>query len=155
MCRILLAFILLTFSIINIGFVYAGGIISKINMDGKFISISSSDSVNKLETLIKKKITNQEDTQKPSWSEIKKIGEEYGLFKIGGLNFGLKMQDGTVGYWHDQKLSKTECQIQLLARKIVLDAANNQKVVIGDQGKLSFVAERLINEIVERMAKDR
>jgi len=147
-----LCYIFLIVFIFTNATVIAGGLITEIVMDGKSISIHKSNQTNELEDLIKKKITNKGDSTKSTWSEIKKISQEYGLFNIGGFNFGLKMQDGTVGYWHDQHLGKTEYQIQLLARKIVLDSANNQKTVIGDVGKLSFVAERLIQEIVKKVA---
>jgi len=132
----------------------AGGIVTTVKLDDKTITIYDTTDTAKLESFVKRMVSGiDNEGKKLSFGEVKSIAQEYGLHKIGGVNFAMKIQDGDIGYWQDQELTRTEYEIQFLSRRIVLDSANEERITVGDEGKLSFAAERLIQHTVNKIAQ--
>jgi len=89
----------------------------------------------------------------PNHNEIKEIAEEYGLMDETKTNPHLSFLDGDIAYWYEQGLSLERLRIEFGARKIVLDAAEKNNVIIGDQGKLSWAAQQIMANLLKERQK--
>ena len=84
--------------------------------------------------------------------EVKKLAEDFGLLKETRTNPHLSFLGGDIAFWHEQELSEDRLKLEFAARKIVLEAADKQGVVIDDQGKLSWAAQRIMADMLRARA---
>ena len=80
------------------------------------------------------------DTRKLTKPEIKKLAAKHRLFTEWKVNPGLHFQDGDVSYWFEQELSASNVELQLLARRIVIEQAETANATIPSQGDLSALS---------------
>jgi hypothetical protein len=122
-----------------------------INMDGQRLPVSMGDiqqSVKAAQTS-----TPQGDTSgKLSKDQIKQLAKDVGLLTETKTNPHLSFLDGDIAYWEEQKLSLTRLRLEFAARKAVLDAADKAKVIIDDQGKLSWASQKIMANVLKEKA---
>ena len=82
-----------------------------------------------------------------SRAEVRKLADAFGLLKETRTNPQLGFLDGDIAYWFEQHLSEDRLKLEFAARRAVLDAAEQQKIVIADQGKLSWAAQQVAADL--------
>jgi len=86
----------------------------------------------------------------PSITDIRKLADSFGLLNETQVNPHLSFLGGDISYWHEQGVSLQRLNLEFAARKVVLTAADRDGVVISDQGQLSFAAQQIMAEMLER-----
>lgn len=125
-----------------------------INLDGQIISLSSEEIRYWAEGTIDIDVIAEENTPKRlSKNEIRALANEFGLLNETGMNSHLSFLGGDISYWYEQKLSKNRLKLEFAARKAVLEAANEQGIVIDDQGKLSWAAQQIRADMIKEKKK--
>ena len=81
--------------------------------------------------------------------EIKKLAEHFGLLQETHTNPHLSFLEGDISYWEEQGLSEDRIKLEFAARKAVLEAADQQRIVISDQGKLSWAAQQIMSDMLK------
>jgi len=97
----------------------------------------------------------QGTTSKPTLEQIKQLAKDVGLLKETATNPHLSFLDGDIEYWYEQGLNLDRLQLEFVARKAVLSAADRAGVVIDNQGELSWAAQQIITNILQERAKMR
>lgn len=82
-----------------------------------------------------------------SEGDIRKLAETFGLMTETRTNPHLGFLDGDISYWAQQNLSVDRLKLEFGARRTVLEAADKQRIVIADQGKLSWAAQQIVADI--------
>ena len=100
---------------------------------------------------MQEEITGNSDISEENLSEedIERLANNFGLLNEIRMNPGLRFQEGDISYWYEQGLSRTEYELEFLARKIVLEAAAENEVNIGDSGELSAAAQDIMFYLVQ------
>ena len=88
-----------------------------------------------------------------SKAQIKKLAKRFNLLESKKINPHLRLLDGDISYWYEQGLSLDELVRHFEARKAVLDAADRDRVIINDQGELSWAAAQLMATLLRAKAK--
>ena len=122
-----------------------------IKIDNKALSFKDHDFTIAAQRIIDN-AENISDTQnrKPSIVEIKRLADSYGLLNESELNPHLSFLDGDISYWYEQGLSLRRLNLEFSARKIVLDVADREGMIISDQGKLSWAVQSIMAKILKR-----
>ncbi len=77
-------------------------------------------------------------------ARVKQIARDLGMLEETETNPHLRYLDGDISYWCEQEgLSEKTLVRELATRRAVLDAADQQGLIIDDHGKLSHVAGQL------------
>ena len=115
------------------------------------ITVQGSDFNDTHEQMIKnaKKMTNLKG-KNPSIGDIRELADSFGLFNETQFNPHLSLLGGDIAYWHGQRVSLQRLNLEFAARKIILQAADRDGVMISDQGNLSFAAQKILPEMLKR-----
>ena len=87
-----------------------------------------------------------------SKAKVRELAKDLGLMSEIKINPHLRFIGGDISYWYEQNLGFNELALQFIARKVILDAADAQKIVIKDQGELSWLAQQIMGNILEKKA---
>ena len=69
------------------------------------------------------------------------------------VNPHLRFQDGDIAFFAEQSLAAWEIELEFLARKLVLEAADREDVVIQDPGELAHAASKVYSTLYQRTRK--
>ncbi|MGD9209611.1 MAG: hypothetical protein PVI90_02495 [Desulfobacteraceae bacterium] len=113
-----------------------------VNIDGKILPIKrrNLDSVT----------FNQTSSQPlSSCTAVRSLAQEFGLLTETPPNIHLLFDTGDISFFCEQKWSENKLKLEFAARRVVLDAANDSKVIIKDKGTLSWAAQKVMSEIIQ------
>lgn len=88
-----------------------------------------------------------------SRDELRALATHFRLTHRTGTNSHLSFLRGDISYWQEEALPWRDYVIQFASRSVVLDAADQCGVIVGDQGVLSWAAERYMPFIREAINK--
>ena len=117
-----------------------------ITIEGRSLSVSATQ-IAKAATLAGSPRSSQGAMKNASRADIRKLAQEFGLMKETRVNPHLAFLEGDLSYWYEQQLSDDRLRLEFAARRAVLDAADNQRIVIADQGKLSWAAQQIAGDL--------
>ncbi len=79
---------------------------------------------------------------------VRELAEYHGLLSETSRNPHLRFLGGDLAFWAEQGLSEDSLRLQFAARKVVLDEADEQRLTIDDQGKLSWAAGIIMADFI-------
>lgn len=120
-----------------------------LEVDNKIIRFKKQDLKSIAQKNIKESNQTADNNKKADRNEIKELAKEYGLLEESKMNPHLSYLDGDIAYWDEQGLSIGRLRLEFAARKAVLDAADKSGVIIADQGKLSWAAQKIMAQILK------
>ena len=120
-----------------------------VEVDKQIIEFKKQDFKSIAQNNIKESNQTADNNKKADRNEIKELAKEYGLLEESKMNPHLSFLDGDIAYWDEQGLSIGRLRLEFAARKAVLDAADKSGVVIADQGKLSWAAQKIMAQILK------
>jgi hypothetical protein len=88
-------------------------------------------------------LSNSKKTAVPGKEVIQQMARDNRLFDAWETNPHLCFVEGDIVWWSEQKRPVCEVEMEFLARKLLLEAADKGKVKIKDHGTLSFWCERI------------
>ena len=86
--------------------------------------------------------------------QIRDVAQKNRLFTVWEVNPGLRFQDGDISYWYEQKLPAWDLELQFLARRIVIERAEEAKGRIPSQGDLSALSQPVFSWLHELASKN-
>lgn len=89
------------------------------------------------------------DQPKLSLADVKNLVAEFKLDKPTAQNPKLAFSDDQIVQWYEKRLNETALRYEFVARRIILEAADKQKVPIRDQDMLSHAAQDVIARMKE------
>ena len=104
---------------------------------------------------VAKQARQTDSPQKPSpqtklsKGDVRRLATTFGLLTEMRTNPHLGFLDGDIAYWEEQNRSEDRLTLEFAARRIILDAADKQRLVIGDQGKLSWAAQQIMADLLK------
>jgi tetratricopeptide (TPR) repeat protein len=90
------------------------------------------------------KPTQKSGGQTLSTQMVENLAKEFGLFDKIGSNSHLAFNKDDIAYWSRQKLDEEVLELEFAGRKLVLEAANKQQVVIRNKEMLSEAVRQVI-----------
>lgn len=127
-------------------------------IDGESLSVNANNirnwakrTVSKSDTSSKNEPDKMVETKKKKLTkgDIKELAREFGLLEETEINPHLSFLAGDIAYWYEQELSEARLRLEFAARKAVLEAADRQRIVIGDQGKLSWSSQQIMADLIK------
>ncbi|MCK5056365.1 MAG: hypothetical protein KAT34_06910 [Candidatus Aminicenantes bacterium] len=145
-------------------FVFGGSLIMVSNLyaQGVFVGIIKfKDKTIKLnpQKVVKwvEKTMSNTGKKKLSKVDVENIVVEFELFENPKFNKHLRFKDGDVSYWYEQHIrygvDEEELRFEFAARKTVLEAADDQEIIIPSQGDLSHLAQQIMADLL-RLKQD-
>ena len=131
----------------------AHAFVRQIQMDGQPLTINSIAT----NTWIAKSVVppGRDSSRQLECPEVKKLAQEFLLFQETATNPQLGFLGGDISYWCEQSVGERRLRLEFAARRLVLEAADKQKVRIRDQGKLSWAAQQVIPDIIDEQQRMR
>lgn len=105
----------------------------------------------KIPTATLQRLMPTKDERKLTKDEIKALAKQCGLFDGTEVNPHLRYKDGDISYWSEQDLQAWELQLEFLARRWVLLAADDAKAYIPQQGDLSHWASSVYGAMYQEI----
>ncbi|MCD4652517.1 hypothetical protein K8T06_01115 [bacterium] len=119
-----------------------------INLDGQKVAVFDEDISRSVKAAVQN-VSEKISSKKLTKDQIKELAREIGLLTETKTNPHLSFLDGDIAYWTEQGLSFTRLRLEFTARKAVLVAADRAKVIIDDQGKLSWASQQIISKVLK------
>lgn len=82
-----------------------------------------------------------QDTRKLNKSEIRELADKHRLLDEWKVNPQLKFMDGDISLFYNESLSARNVELQFMARRIVLEKAEEEGTTIPSQGDLSALSQ--------------
>jgi hypothetical protein len=99
-------------------------------------------------------LPENKDISKPTKTQIKNLAEKNRLFEEWEVNPVLQFQDGDISYWYEQGKPAWNLELQFLARRIVIERAEEAKGKIPSQGDLSALSQPVFSWLYEEASKN-
>lgn len=93
---------------------------------------------------ISEQLSLQRDEHRPNRNEVRELAKKYHLLRRPKVNPQLRFKDGDIAFFAEQNLSTWEIELEFMARRLILDQADEKNVTILDQGALSASAQSVI-----------
>lgn len=129
---------------------YAQPVVSykDVEIKGKIITFSPQ----KVRVWVQKLISKDTTKKKLSKDDIERLAVEFELTKSTRTNPHLKYKEGDISYWYKQHVkygvNEEDLKLEFAARKAVLEAADDKKVIIDTQGDLSHAAQQIMADML-------
>ena len=88
-------------------------------------------------------LSHPKSTTRLSRDAIRQLAQEHDLFGPWRTNGHLCFNDGDIRWWSEQARDGWEIELEFLARKVLLQAAERDLLIIKDQGTLSYWSDRI------------
>jgi|WetSurMetagenome_2_1015567.scaffolds.fasta_scaffold261128_1 hypothetical protein len=95
----------------------------------------------------------KKDTRKLTKEEIRQVAEKNRLFNDWDINPVLRFQDGDISAFSKEDLPAWNIELQFLARRIVIEAAEREKAKIPSQGDLSALSNPVFSWLYDLARK--
>lgn len=130
-------------------------VIVVINVDGSMLPIKKKDLAAAAETSRQVRQLSQTPS-KPlsSCAAIRSLAQGFGLLTETPPNIHLSFDTGDISFFCEQKWTGNKYKLEFAARRAVLDAANDSKVVIKDKGTLSWAAQEVMSEMIKESMRE-
>jgi hypothetical protein len=131
-------------------YIYAQTVVSykDVEIKGKIITFNPQ----KVQVWVQKLISKDATRKNLSTEDIKRLAVEFELTKSTRTNPHLKYKGGDIAFWYEQHVeygvNEEELKLEFAARKAVLEAADNMKVIIDTQGDLSHAAQKIMADML-------
>lgn len=117
-------------------------------VDGRIVSLWIDPGAIPKETL--RSLPRVEDKKKLAKQEVKELAEKYGLFDTRSVNPHLVFDDFAIEWWSQRERVSWELELEFLSRRMVLDVAERDKIVIPAHGDLSYLADKLLPILMKK-----
>lgn len=121
-------------------------VVIRIEIDGKPLPILKADI--DLGAQLRQGPSPSPSSVRPTRDEVRELARSVGLLEATKTNPHLRFLEGDMSYWYEQELTLDELRLQFISRRMVLEAAEREHLVIDDQGKLSWAAQRVMADIL-------
>jgi len=131
-----------------------GIVMCTVTIDRRPVSVRNADitsGVQRATAYVPTQLSGQNLTKE----EVRALAEAVGLLQETETNPHLAFLGGDIAYWSEQAISLDRLRMEFAARKAVLDAANRDKVIIDDQGKLSWAAQEIMAHVLKEKARQK
>jgi hypothetical protein len=81
--------------------------------------------------------------------QVRELAMRHQLFAVHAMNPQLRFIEGDVTFWLHQRRAGWELELEFLARRLLMEAADRAQVKIATQGTLSYYARRLYGKLAE------
>jgi hypothetical protein len=131
-------------------YLYAQPVVTYKNVEikGKIITFNPQ----KVHVWVQKLISKSAARKSMSKEDILGLAVEFELTKSTSTNPHLKYKEGDISYWYKQYIEygvkEEDLKLEFAARKAVLEAADDMRVIIDTQGDLSHAAQHIMAEML-------
>jgi hypothetical protein len=129
---------------------YAQPVVSykDVEIKGKIITFNPQ----KVRVWVQKLISKDATRKNLSKEDIKRLAVQFELTKSTNTNPHLKYKEGDVSFWYkhhvEYGVNEDDLKLEFAARKAVLEAADDMKVIIDTQGDLSHAAQQIMADML-------
>lgn len=124
-------------------------VVITINIDGNMLPVRKSDFATAA-TISRdvEPLTEAPSQPLSSCASVRSLAQEFGLLSEAPPNIHLMFDDGDIGFFCKQAWSERKYKLEFAARRVVLDAARESKLIIKDKGTLSWAAQEVMSEML-------